>query len=259
MERPHLTSAEKEIALRGHIIEALVSENIVLKEKLNLLASAIAAKQAAYSLSELEMLENLTGLTISEKGNGITGSNPSISRAGNGITEPCGSVSRTDNACKNSNSSIYEIGKGITYFTSSISRAENASTNLHSAAPEKESGQTQALPPLPEKITEETLSLFLIRIKLKELTGYKGRKSALYSTAALFVHLYNGGEGGYPALQKAASLSEGGLAKLLMSLRKKGLIVNKGYRQPALTERAMHIIKAAWAVRQNSKPFPKAE
>jgi hypothetical protein len=34
-----------------------------------------------------------------------------------------------------------------------------------------------------------------------------------------------------------------------MSLRKKGLIKNKGYRQPALTEKSLNILQQAWAAK----------
>jgi hypothetical protein len=110
MEHTVYTSAEKEIALRGHIIEALVSENALLKEKLQLLASAIGAKQAAYSLSELEMLEKLTGIGISEKGNGTTEARNGVSGKGNASPQLYHAISEKRKGITGSKSSISEGG-----------------------------------------------------------------------------------------------------------------------------------------------------
>jgi hypothetical protein len=195
------------------------------------------------------MLEKWLGYSLPGNGNGSRDSDSSLTESGNGTTHFSYSVTEKGNGTTDLSSSLTGNGKASLTFGSSIPENGKASPNEGSSLSEKENALQHAHVTLPEKIDPAQLSLFSIRAKVKTATGYKGRNSGLDATARLFIHLYNGGDGGYPALCRATKLSMGGIGKMLMSLRKKGLIKNKGYRQPALTEKALNILRHAWAAR----------
>jgi hypothetical protein len=220
-----------------------------------------------YSLNDYSKRPPEAGCSLAVKGNGTTESGYSSAEKGNGATDVSSSSAENSRPSPDLGYSFAEKGNGTTGFSYSIAENVKTSPNLGYSISEKGKGATEGISSLsgngndaakhpaglPDKIDVALLPLSLIRSKIRTATHYKGRESALISTALLFVHIYNGGDGGYPALSKVTKLSTGGLAKMLMSLRKKGLIKNKGYRQPALTEASLNILRQAWAVR-----FPQA-
>ena len=246
MENTELSHLQKEIALRGRIIETLVSANEELRHKCSHLVSFLVSKTANYSPAEKEWLENMLGDWLRENGNGTTNLRYSITENGNGTPNLGCSIHENGNGTPNVGYSIHEKGNGTPNVGSSLTENGNGTTKLGYSVPENGKGTTTQLRPLPEKMEPGKFSVFNLRKKIIAHTHYKGKSSAIDSTANLLVHIYNGGDCGYPTLKKVTQLSTGGLGKMLMSLTKKGLIKRTGLQKLALTESARSLLQHTW-------------
>ncbi len=246
MENTGIIQLEKEVALRGRIIETIVSANEELREKCALLGSFIQSKASGYSTSEKEMLGKILGYSLTEKSSGTTERRYSVTENESGTTELGYSVSEKENGTTDFRYSIPENEKGTTEHRYSISENDKGTTGVGYSISEKEKGITNVRSPLPEKIDVARFPRGAFQEKFKEQTNYKGRRSAPRATTDLLVHIYNGGDCGYPALRKVTHLSTGGLGKMLMRLTKKGLIKRTGLQKLALTESSLNLLRQTW-------------
>jgi len=110
---------------------------------------------------------------------------------------------------------------------------------------DKGSGINEVPQPLPKKFEQKSKVVYLFASLLRQALQYKGRESAMEAAAFLMLHIYNDGDGDYPALCDATGQSQGGLAKLLMRLRKQGMIERTAFQKFALTETALNILQQA--------------
>lgn len=274
MENIELSHLQKEIALRGRIIETLVSANEEIRFKCSHLVSFVQSKTDSFSPAEKEWLQNMFGDWLRENGNGTTGDCYAFSekgkasetlsyssfekekgidtgsysnvKKGNASDTRIFSFAEKENGTGESGYSISEKGKGTTGFGYSVSGKVNAPDTFVAPISEKGNGITKPLKPLPEKIEPGKISVFTLKEKMNGQTRYKGRSSAVYATADLLVHIYNGGDCGYPTLKKVTKLSTSGLGKMLMRLTKKGLIKRTGLQKLALTQSALSLLQHTW-------------
>lgn len=65
------------------------------------------------------------------------------------------------------------------------------------------------------------------------------------SVAKLLLHLYNKMPGDHPTLRHLTSLSKGGLAKCITSIKRRGMINRSGWQAYALTENALLVLRKA--------------
>lgn len=246
MENTELSHLQKEIALRGRIIETLVSANEERRHKCALLVSFVQSKADSYSPAEKEWLQNMFGDWLHENGNGTTNLGYSIHENGNGTPNVGYSIHEKGNGTPNLGYSIHENVNGTTNVGSSLTENVNGTTDNRYSISENGNGITTNLKPLPPKMEPGKFALSNLKKKITGHTHYKGRSSAIEATADLLVHIYNGGDCGYPTLKKVTQLSTGGLGKMLMRLTKKGLIKRTGLQKLALTPSALSLLQHTW-------------
>jgi hypothetical protein len=169
----------------------------------------------------------------------------------NGITEFGYSIAENDNGRKGFGSSIHENENGIKEFSSSIAENDNGRKEFGSSVVGNDNGITGVLPPLPDKVEPVDGIVMALRYKLKTGTHIRAKRSSLWSHAIMLIHFHNKGGSSHPELRKLTGLSEGGLAKSIMSLTKRGLIVRDGFQKFALTPAAKELLKQCVA-----KPMP---
>ncbi len=73
--------------------------------------------------------------------------------------------------------------------------------------------------------------------------------SSLYSTAKILIQLHNSPRNSYAKLRELTGLSEDGMTKRIMAMKKRGLIVRTAFQQYALTCKALEVLDKAWAER----------
>ena len=201
MENNDLASAQKEMVLRGRIIESLLLGNEELRDKNALLVSFIQSKWDTYSIYEKEKLANILGYSINETGN----LSPNVTYA----------VSETVNGISNFTRGIVEKGNGITNAESNLSEKEDA----------------------PKLNTPKFSKAGKPRRSNK---GPAGAPDAFYN---LTNHIYNGGDCGYPTLKRVTGLSTSGLGKMLIRLKKRGVLIRTGLQKLELTPSTIQLLE----------------
>ncbi len=229
MENNDVASAQKERVLRGRIIESLLLGNGELRDKNALLVSFIQSKWDTYSIDEKEKLANILGYSIDEKGNlspnatyavfesvnGTSNVTRGIAEKGIGTSTNTYAVSETANGISNGTRGIAENGNGITYVERNPSEKEDAS-----------------------KLNTPKFSK-----AGKPRRSNKGRAGAPGAFYNLTNHIYNGGDCGYPALKRVTGLSTSGLGKMLMRLKKRGVLIRTGLQKLELTPSTIQLLE----------------
>lgn len=208
----------KEISRLNQIITVLLEQNEVLKREISYVKNYIAAKTADNSNEKIFIGE----------GN-IPVSNEKISIGEN--NNPY-SYDKINIGEENIIPSYEEIIRGIGIVPSS-----NDKTNI---------GKGNDVKPLPEVWAIDDGSVRLVSKRLKEVGLRNVKKMGKRNISKLLLHFHNKGKGSYAELRKLTGLSEGGLAKLIMSLKKRGLIHRSAYQQFELGATAKQLLENAY-------------
>ena len=229
MENNDLAAAQKEMVLRGRIIESLLLGNEELRDKNALLVSFIQSKWDTYSIYEKEKLANILGYSIDETGN----LSPNVTYA----------VSETVNGISNVTRGIVEKANGITTNTYSVSETANGISSDTRGIAEKVNGVTNAESNLSEKEDAPKLTTPKFSKAGKPRRSNKGPAGAPDAFYNLTNHIYNGGDCGYPALKRVTGLSTSGLGKMLMRLKKRGVLIRTGLQKLELTPSTIQLLE----------------
>lgn len=98
---------------------------------------------------------------------------------------------------------------------------------------------------LSQTLMPSSENVGLLSAKLKQSILRRSGYSAQGGAAKLLIHFYNKGTGRYDELQKLTGYSEGGLAKLMMLVRAKGLIQRKAFQQFVPSQQALQLMQEA--------------
>ncbi len=220
-----MSNLEKQLARAEAIIEALVTENRLLKAEIAHLQKIIGTKSEFISTPKIE--------------NGITEAFMSTPKSENGITEGFISTPKIGNGITEGFMSTPKIGNGITEGFMSIPKSENGTETLSATLP---------------KTIDPSLYLDVIsQLKAGGVAYVKGKY--LTCVARLIIHFHNGSPSDYGTLMKLTSLSRGGLAKNLSSMRRRGIIYNAGFQRYEISAWGKEILKKALIKYTSKKSF----
>ncbi len=219
----------KDIALQTAIIEALVTENRLLKAEIANLRRRIGQNMDTSSTAKSETGSENDFSSTDQSNNGTKINFSSTTESKSGLTNDFSSTVGNEIGSENDFSSTLKNVNGLTSVTSST--------------PKNESGLSTPVLALPEYISPE------LHHKVANVVSASGfsnmRRRYFINAAKLLIHFHNNSPSAYGALCKLTGLSHGGLSKNLTSLRKKGLIKNVGFQRYAPTDTGNHILLKA--------------
>ena len=99
--------------------------------------------------------------------------------------------------------------------------------------------------PLPLKLVLSNENVYHLASELGAAGFGGGKNDTTMVAAKLLLHFYNQEPGEYKYLLRLTAYSQGGLAKLMMNLRKKGYLIKTGFQQHAVTGRAIELMQKA--------------
>jgi biotin operon repressor len=228
MPETEISILKNEIARQNRIIEALLTHNEQLRAENANLKNETSPEHGSYSVSEIEKSPIDGSYSITEKGKGIpTGSN-AVPEKEKGMPADSNSVSEIRNGIPTENYSILEKMNGMPISSNAVSKTGNGiNTGSNS---------------IPEKVEPSTGNILRVNANFRAIKGGKMKRSGSKNIAKLLIHIHNGNSGSYPELRKATGLSEGGVGKLVMSLKKRGLIVSSGWQRFSLTDAGRQLL-----------------
>jgi len=215
-----------EISRLSRLVEALLSANEDLRREISVLKGTDAPPNQVYSI---------------EHGNdGTPKSNASIVHKSDGTPIPNASIAHGSDGTHTPNASIVHGSDGTPMSIASIVHGSDGTTNI--------------LYPLPSKIELSGMHTLYMRDHLKTGKYIKVSDTNLQNQIKLLINFYNGGSGSHKELRKLTGLSKGGMAKSIMALTKRGLIVRTGFQKFSLTGDALKILESGW---QNFSKYSK--
>ena len=213
----------KVIPMTEEQISQLKEENAYLKTHIRLLSQ------------QNELFRSI--LADVQKGNGIPNVITSYvekvigsSNAGNADVEKVIGISTNDN-------SHVEKVIGSTSLSNTYVENDKGSINANPPHVEKDMGITNILLPPAIGLTQQNRDRLYRAMPKSEF--FRVKKEACKSMAAILIQAYNNGDCSYTALKSVANRSEGGIAKLVASLKKRGLITKAGWQKFKPTEKAL--------------------
>lgn len=248
-----------EIARLNGIIDILVAQNKALLEEIALLKNRIAPRQAISSLDESRkgIPDVISSHDKNEKG--ILEVVYSHDKSENGSIEAISSHDKNEKGNIEAISSNEKINKGINGETSSIEKniiGINDDNNPHdkivkgisggnTPVPENVAGINDAGMSLPAFVEPSPDMLGKLSFHLNAAGIKKVKSSTLSNMAQIILRAHNKQDCSHRALRQATGLSNGGIAKLLMSMKKHGLIYRAEFKRFGLLQKAQQILKEA--------------
>jgi len=247
MNETDLSKLQGEIIRLNKIIDVLLRENDLIHGKHSSLLMLCEEKGFIHSTSEAPENTNNAVYWKILQGTGMNTPIHSTSEQTTGINTTTHSQTEQGSGMKQAIHSTSELTTGTGQETHSTSEPTTGiNTSTHSTSPQTIPVK-QEIPLLPEKIEATNEVLSKLSSKLLEQKFIRTGNGTEAATAKLLVHFHNGGSGLYAELIKLTNYSQGGLAKLLMMLRKKNLIIRTAFQRYALTENGKNLLRLAVA------------
>ena len=203
------------------IIDIVVEQNELLKLENAFLKKALTPKDMINSFAKIGVaLKDKENALVKLDGGLRTGTNDPVSfkEGNNNVAEGIANIKEGNN---NDTTGRVNNSQGINNNAGGMVEADKASNNITET-------MLQTIEPTNE----------IIGALEKELraSGYnRVSHSGVNNAAKLIIHLYNKGDGSYPQLKKITGHSTDGIAKFIMSMKKRGWIHRYGFQQFGLT------------------------
>lgn len=238
MSENNSTQSQAEIARLNKIINVLLEQN----EQLKGICSRLEEKIALHSPSEQPKSTNQATDWNTDSSLGTNNPTYSTSLEQQGISEPVHSLNKQEGGMIEENHSQSEPAMGISKPIHSPSLRTIPSNELNLSTSSATIPSNDGIYNLPEKAepSDELISkLSSILLTQKLIRASSGTPQA---AAKLLIHFHNGGSGLYTDLIQLTGYSQGGLAKLLMNLRSKDLLVRASFQRYILTQKGKKLL-----------------
>jgi len=249
----------KEIERLNKIISALLEQIDVLKKDNLSLVSYILENEPGYSPSEKENRHSELLYSSTEKSKGIPQSGYSISETNKGMPELSHSYtekekgmaevgyshSENDRGIPQLVYSIIEKYKGIKQDTMPVIENDKGITSVFVSNSAKTIEKKEADYQLPPTLALSDGNIGSLRARLSKTSFKVSRYDTRNAAAKILIHFYNKGNGSHKALKSLTGYSTGGLGKLMMIMRNKGMIQRTKFQQYVPSAVALQIMKEA--------------
>jgi hypothetical protein len=236
-----MSNVEKQLARAEAIIDALITENRLLKARIAQLEKADGTKTDFVSQVRNEDGTKTHFSSTVKSDDGIETDFSSIVKSYGGTDTRFLSYLKSEDGIETRFSSTAKSDDGTETDFSSIVKSEDGIETRSAHYAKSEGGTETPFHALPKTI-DPTLCLEVAnQLSAAGITRVTG--SFLVNVARLMIHFYNGSPSDYGTLQKLTSLSRGGLAKNMMSMRKRGIIVNAGFQRYEISAWSKEILK----------------
>jgi len=223
-----MSNVENQLARAEAIIEALITENRLLKEKITLLEKETGNETRPISIVNNEDASGTRSVSIVKSDSGTETNFVSMVKRDGGTETDSVSMVKSDSGTETDSVSMVKSDSGAeTYFVSIVKSGEGAAT------------LTGQLPKTIDPALYPSVATALRTAGINRVSG-----SYLLCVARLIIHFHNGSLSDYPTLLKLTALSRGGLSKNMASMRKRGIIRKAGFQTYEITEWSKGVLRS---------------
>ena len=241
MSENNLTQSQAEIARLNKIINVLLEQN----DQLRGICSQLEKKLALHSTSEQPNNTNQATDKNTDSDSGINQPIHSISSEQQGVNISIHSLNEQESGISQNLHSLIEQNTGINQPLHSPSLTGIPSNDLISSTSSTTIPVNEQNYLLPEKaeLSDELIAKLSSSLLTQKLI--RAGSGTPQAAAKLLFHFHNGGRCLYTELIQLTGYSQGGLAKLLMNLRSKDLLVRASFQRYILTQKGKKLLYEA--------------
>jgi hypothetical protein len=241
MSENNSTQSQAEIARLNKIINVLLEQN----EQLKGICSRLEQKLAPHSPFEQPKSTNQAIYRNTDSSLGTNNPTHSTSLEQQGVNQSTHSLNEQESGISQKLHSLNEQATGINQPVHSPSLTPIPSNQLIQPASSATIPVNEEMYTLPEKTepSEQLISKLSSSLLTQKLL--RAGNSTPQAAAKLLIHFHNGGSGLYTELIQLTGYSQGGLAKLLMNLRSKDLLVRASFQRYVLTQKGKKLLYEA--------------
>jgi hypothetical protein len=241
MSENNSTQSQAEIARLNKIINVLLEQN----DQLRGICSQLEEKFALHSLSEQPKNTNQATERNTDSNLGMKQPLHSTPLDKQGVNQPTHSTNEQEAGISQKIHSLNEQTIGTNQPVHSPSLTPIPSNQLIQPTASTTIPVKEEMYPLPEKTepSDELISKLSSNLLTQKLI--RAGNSTPQAAAKLIIHFHNGGSGLYTELIQLTGYSQGGLAKLLMNLRSKDLLVRASFQRYILTQKGKKLLYEA--------------
>ncbi len=199
------------------IISIVVEQNELLKLENSFLKKAVTPKDIINSFAKI-------GMALKDKEN-------ALAKLGEGLP--------------NNTEGIVNVKEGISGAQNELIENKEGNNSVEVGIANVDEGVKNAGDGMPGIIEPSDKIIWALEKELKASGYNRIRDSGVNNAAKLLLHFYNKGEGDYPKLKKITGHSTDGIAKFIMSMKKRGWIHRYGFQRFGVSENGVVLIKQA--------------
>lgn len=238
---------KEEIARLHAIIDILIRQNKTLHAEIAYLKNRNASPDVFSSNDKIEKGSSGSDNSYDKIEKGITNaytSNENFEKGSSGADNSYVKVEKGSSGVDNSSD---KIEKGITGVDSSFVKSDIGIKYTGSPLVKSDTGRTDVLNPLPIFVEVTPAVVARLALLLKASGVKKVRRSTLTDMATIILRGHNKQDCSHRELRKITGHSEGGIAKLLIAMKKRGLIFRDGFKRFGLSAASKEMLRQAIA------------
>lgn len=167
----------------------------------------------------------------------------SFAKIGMSIKANENALAKLDNGLSNVSNELVNVKEGNNNVTKDIASFNNGNNTVTEGLAESDDARSNVVEVMPATIIASDNIIGALEKELKTSGYNRISHSGVNNAAKLLIHFYNKGDGSYPKLRKVTGHSTDGIAKFIMSMKKRGWIHRYGFQQFGLTEQGVALIK----------------
>ena len=227
------------------IIGIVVEQNELLKLENSFLKKSVTPKDIINSFAKVGMAIKSNENTLAKLDEGLRTATNELAeiKEGNNIN-----TKGTENFKEGNNNGTKDLdnfNQGNSSSTEDIKNNKDGNNNGTRDMAKTIDADSQAIEVMPEAIQPSDNIIGALGKELKASGYNRISRSGVNNAAKLLIHFYNKGSGSYPDLKKITGHSTPGIAKFIMSMKKREWIHRFGFQQFGLTDKGVALIKQA--------------
>lgn len=218
-------------------IKLVENDMVSIKEGIKLVESDFANVKKGIKLMAKEPVNDKEGIKLE------FGGIANVDKAFKNVFEHLDEV---DKAFKNISGGITNVDEVFKNVSGDMANSDNASqNNLGDMINTEEAAKNENATSRDTSLDHPRL-IWALGNELRASGYNKIRDSGVDNAAKLLLHFYNKGDGSYPELRKITGHTKDGIAKFIMSMKKRGWIHRYGFQKFGVSQLGLDMIHRAW-------------
>ena len=227
------------------IIGIVVEQNELLKLENAFLKKAVTPKDIINSFAKIGMAIKSNENALAKLDEGLRTNTNNLAENKEGNNNNVENHVNFKEGNNNGTKDLDNFNQGNSNGTEGIANNKEGNSNSTRDIATANEADNNVIEVMPSTIEPSDNIIGALEKELKASGYNRISHSGVNNAAKLLIYFYNKGDGSYPELKKITGHSTPGIAKFIMSMKKRGWIHRFGFQQFGLTDNGVALIKQA--------------